>query len=54
MLLFAVVLAIWLLASVVRRPTSPGRLRAQAFGATLAVVAVVRLAWIVDWLLEQR
>ena len=54
LLLCAGVVAIWPLAAVVRRPTSSPRLLAEAFGTTLAVIAVVQLAWLALWLLEQR
>ena len=54
LLLFAGAVALWPLAAVVRRPTSLPRLVAEAFGVTLAVVALVQLAWIALWLLEQR
>jgi hypothetical protein len=53
-LLFADVLALWPPAAVVRRPTSLPRLVAGAFGTTLAVVALVQLAWIALWLIDQR
>ena len=46
LLLFTGVVALWPLAAVVRRPTSSPRLLAEAFGTTLAVIAL--------WLLEQR
>lgn len=42
------------LAAVVRRPTSSRRLLADAFATSLAVIALVQLAWIALWLLEQR
>ena len=54
LLLFAGAVALWPLAAVVRRPTSSARLLAEAFGTTLAVIALVQLAWIALWLIEQR
>jgi hypothetical protein len=42
LLLFAGVVALWPLAAVVRRPTSRPRLLAEAFGTTLAVIAIVQ------------
>jgi hypothetical protein len=54
LLLFAGVVALWPLAAVVRRPTSGPRLFVEALGVTLAVVALVQLAWIALWLVEQR
>ena len=44
LLLFADAVAIWPLAAVMRRPTSPPRLAAEACGTTLAVIALVRFA----------
>jgi hypothetical protein len=52
LLLVAGDVALWPLAAVVRRPTSPLRFVAKAFGTMLAVVALVQLAWIALWLLE--
>jgi hypothetical protein len=46
--------AIWPIAAVVRRPTSPARLLAEAFGTTPAVIALVQFAWLALWLIEQR
>jgi hypothetical protein len=46
--------ALWLLAAVLRRPTSSLRLLAEAFGTTLAVIGLVWLGWIALWVLEQR
>ena len=54
LLLFAGAMALWPLATVVRRPTSRPRLFAEAFGTTLAVIGVVWAAWIALWLIEQR
>jgi hypothetical protein len=54
MLLFAGDVALWPLAAIVRRPTSPPRLFAEALGTTLAVIALVWFAWAALWLLEQR
>ena len=53
MLLFAGAVALWPLAAVMRRPTSSPRVFVEAFGTTLAV-ALVQLAWIALWVLEQR
>ena len=54
LLLFVGVVALWPLAAVVRRPTSPPRLLVEAFGTTLAVIGIVQLVRIALWLLEQR
>jgi hypothetical protein len=54
LLLFAGAVALWPLAAVVRRPTSATRLLIEAFGTTLAVIALVSLAWVALWLIEQR
>jgi hypothetical protein len=54
LLLFAGAVALWPLASVVRRPTSPPRLVAETFGTTLAVIALGWLGWSVRWVLAQR
>jgi hypothetical protein len=35
--------------AVVRRPTSPTRLIAEAFGTTLAVIGLVQCAWLALW-----
>ena len=48
------VVALWLLASVVRRPTSLPHLFVEALGTTLAVIGVIQVAGIALWLLEQR
>jgi len=42
------------LAALVRRPTSAPRLVMEVFVTTLAVIALVWLAWGAVWLLEQR
>jgi hypothetical protein len=42
------------LAALVRRPTSPPRLVVEAFAVTVAMIALVWLAWVALWLLEQR
>ena len=47
-------LSAWPLSVVVRRPTSSPRLVPETFGTTLAVIALVQLAWIALWLIEQR
>jgi hypothetical protein len=54
LLLFASAVALWPLGAVVRRPTSSARMLAEAFGTALAVIALLQLAWIALWLLEQR
>ena len=54
LLLFAGVVALWPLAAVVRRPKSAPRLVAEVFVPTLAVIALVWLAWVARWLLEHR
>jgi hypothetical protein len=54
MLLFAGTVALWSLAAVMRRPTSSPRLLVEALGVTLAVIALVQLAWIALWLIERR
>ena len=42
------------LAAVVRRPTSPRPLFAEALGISLAVIGIVWLTWIALWVLDQR
>ena len=42
------------LAVLVRRLTSAPRLMVEAFVTTLAVIALVWLAWVALWLVEQR
>jgi hypothetical protein len=54
LLLFAGIVALWPLATLVRRPTSAPRLVAEAFVSTLAVIGAFRLAWVALWLIEQR
>ena len=54
LLLFAGAVALWPLAAVVRRPRLPPRLLAEAFGITVAVIALVQFAWLALWLIEQR
>ena len=54
LLLFAGVVALLPLAALVRRPTSAPRLVAEAFVTALAVIALVWLAWVALWLIEQR
>jgi hypothetical protein len=54
LLLFAGVVALLPLASLVRRPTSARRLLVEAFAITLAVIAAVLGGWLLLWLLEQR
>ena len=54
LLLFAGAVALWLLAAVVRRPTTLPRLCADALGTTLAVIGLVWIAWIALWPIEPR
>jgi hypothetical protein len=54
LLLFARVVELWSLAALVRRPTSAPRLVVEAFVTTFSVIALVCLAWVALWLLEQR
>jgi hypothetical protein len=54
LLLIAGVVALWPLVAVVRRPTSAPRLLVEAFGTTLAVIALVWLGWVALWLIEHR
>ena len=54
LLLFAGIVALLPLAALVRRPTSAPRLVAEAFVSALAVIALVWLAWVALWLIEQR
>ena len=54
LLLFAGLVALVPLASVVRRLTAAPRLLAEAFITALAVIAFVWLAWVALWLIEQR
>ena len=51
---FAGAVATWPLAAVVRRPTSPALLVAEAFSTTLVVIGLVQLIWIALLLIEQR
>jgi hypothetical protein len=53
LLLFAGDVALWPLASAVRRPVSLHGLVAEVFAATLAIIALVWLGWIMLWLIEQ-
>ena len=50
----AVAVSILPLAALVRRPTSAPRPVAEAFITALAIIALVWLAWVALWLLEQR
>ena len=52
--LFAGVVALRPLAALVRRPTSAPRLVGEACVTTLVVIALIWLAWVALWLLEQR
>jgi hypothetical protein len=54
LLQFSGAVALLPLAAVVRRPTSPPRLLVEAFVSTLAVIALVWLARVALWLIEQR
>ena len=53
-LLFASVVALLPLSSLVRHRVSPPRQAAAAVGISLAVIALVWLAWVALSLLEQR
>jgi hypothetical protein len=48
------VVALLPLAALVRRPTSAPRLVVEAFITAFAVIALVWLAWVALWLLQQR
>jgi hypothetical protein len=54
LVLFAGAIALLPLAAIVRRSTSASRLVAEAFVTALAVIALVWLAWVALWLIEQR
>ena len=54
LLRFAGVVALLPLAALVSRPTSTSWLVAEAFVTALAVIALVWLAWVALWLIEQR
>jgi hypothetical protein len=54
LLLVAGIGVLWPLATIVRRPTSPGRLLGEAFVTTLAMIAAVWASWVLLWLLEHR
>jgi len=54
LLVFAGAVALLPLAAVVRRPTSTPRLVVEAFAVSVAVIALVWLAWAALWLIEQR
>jgi hypothetical protein len=54
LLLFAGIVALWPLASLVQRPTSALRLMVEVFITALAVIALVWLAWVALWLIERR
>ena len=54
LLLFAGVVALLPLVAIVRRVTSTPRLVGGAFVPALAVIALVWLAWVAHWLVEQR
>jgi hypothetical protein len=54
LLLFAGVVALLPLTALVRRPTSAPRLVVEAFAVTVAVIALVWLAWVALWLLKHR
>jgi len=54
LLLFAGVVARWPLAAILRRPTSAPRLVVEAFVTTLAVIALIWIAWAALWLIVQR
>jgi hypothetical protein len=54
LLLLTGTVALLPLAALVRRPTSASRLLVEAFAVTLAIIALVWLAWVALWLIEQR
>jgi hypothetical protein len=54
LLLFAGIGALWPQATLVCRPTSAPRLLVEAFATTQIVIALVWLAWVALWLIEQR
>ena len=54
LLVFAGVVAPWPVATVVRGPTSTPSRMVEAFVTTLAVIALVWLAWVTLCLIEQR
>jgi hypothetical protein len=54
LLLFASVVALLPLVTIGHRPTSAPRLVAEAFVAALAVIALVWLARVAFWRIEQR
>jgi hypothetical protein len=54
LLLFASVVALLPVASLVRRPTSALRLIVEAFAVTLGVIAAVWAGWVALWLIEHR
>jgi hypothetical protein len=54
LLLFAGMVALRPLAALMRRPTAAPRLFSVAFVTALAIIALVWLAWVPLWLLEQR
>ena len=54
LLLFAGTIALLLLAALVRWPMSAPRLVAEVFITALAIIAIVWLAWVVLWRIEQR
>ena len=47
-------MALWPLASLLRRPVSLPRLLVEAFAVTLAVISLVWLGWVTLWLIEQQ
>jgi hypothetical protein len=54
LLLLAGVVALLPLAALMRRPTSPPRPVVETFVTALADIALIWLAWVALWLLEQR
>lgn len=54
LLLVAGAAALFLVPQLVRRPVSVARLAIEVFGIPAAAVALVWLAWLVLWMIEQR
>jgi hypothetical protein len=54
MLLFASVVELLPLTTVVRQPTSAPQLVVEVFAVALTVIAAVWAGWVALWLLEQR
>jgi hypothetical protein len=54
LLLFAGLVALLPLATLVRRPTTAPRLVVEVFVTALAVIGAFWLAWVALWVIEQR